>query len=267
MLIGSTSPAPYTQRLRLAAAPSAVPNSQGAPGAAPRSNMRTAALFSDGQFVGSAQLTSSANLSALFQLVDGKVQHGDLGSPVIKRGVTLDTPLEHMAKFMAMGPEETWSTSDRTVARDLAKITDNDKAMFRQITGYNLFISGPAAMIVDDEGNAPSEAEAAAADELFQRMRYVRESGHEIDAAWFSGISGDLATAGHPDFPSDWNDKAEKWFDQYFEARKDRPSLGEDKDEGQVRSEVSAAIAAYADTSGFGYSGTAVSKPVMLVNA
>lgn len=180
-------------------------------------------LFSGGQFVGVAQLTSPQTLAALFQLNDdGSVKLGDLGAPVMKKGVRIETPQDDMAKFLAFGASSTWSASDRDVASRLSLITDEDKTMFRQITGYNLFISGPAARIVDDEGNAPSAADQAAAEELFSRMQFARDSGIDMDADWFSGISKDIAAAGGPTFPADWEDKADDWFDDLIAARREK---------------------------------------------
>lgn len=179
-------------------------------------------LFSGGQFVGTAQLTSPQTLAALFQLNDdGSVKLGDLGAPVMKKGVTIETPQDDMAKFLAFGASSTWSASDRDAASRLSLITDDDKTMFRQITGYNLFISGPAARIVDDEGNVPSVADQAAAEELFSRIQFARESGIDMDADWFSDISKDVIAAGGPTFPADWEGKAGDWFDDLLAARRE----------------------------------------------
>ncbi|MFN3816168.1 hypothetical protein [Brevundimonas sp.] len=232
-------------------APAARSAAVAAPGAAPEASTvagQQPSLFSGGQFVGVTRLTAPETLAALFQLNDdGSVKLSDLGAPVMKKGVTIQTPQDDMAKFLALGSPDTWSASDRDAASRLSLVTESDKAMFREITGYNLFISGPAALILDDEGNAPSAADRETAEELFARMQFARESGVEIDAEWFSGISKDIAKAGGPTFPADWAAQADDWFDDHFAARRENadrvpaPALDNKSQRASVDAYVSAA--------------------------
>lgn len=185
------------------------------------SKISTGVLFKDGQFTGQTQLTSPQTLATLFQLdADGKVMHGDLGAPVFKRGVQLNTTQETMASLLAMSENKaTWTASDSANATELAKITDDDKALFRKVTGYNLFVAGAGDMIVDDEGNPPPQDARGPIDELYMRMRYARSTGQEIDANWFHGVSKDIADWGGPTFPDDWGAKADAWFDDLQKSR------------------------------------------------
>ncbi|MBI1686151.1 hypothetical protein [Caulobacter hibisci] len=185
------------------------------------SQISTGVLFKDGKFTGAEQLTSPQTLATLFQLdADGKVMHGDLGVPVMKKGVQVNTTQESMATLMAMsGTQAAWTASDSANAMELAKITDDDKAMFRKVTGYNLFVAGTGDMIVDDEGNPPPQDERGPIDELYIRLRYARSIGQEIDANWFHGVSKDIADWGGPTFPADWDAKADAWFDDLQKAR------------------------------------------------
>lgn len=246
MLVGPTKSVSYSLRSRALQEVDLSPSPPVGKSPPAKAASNPVQLFSNGQFVGGAQLSSPETLATLFQLNDdGTVKHGELGSPVTKKGVQLNSSQEHMTKFLAMGPSETWSAADRAIASDLSKITQDDKTMFRQVTGYNLFISGPAMMIVDDEGNPPSPSEAAAVDELFQRMRYTRETGGNIDADWFNGVSKDLKDWDGPAFPTDWTRKSEDWFNQLFENRANRSEVGGDVT--LPKATIDTAIAAYSE--------------------
>lgn len=185
------------------------------------SKISTGVLFKDGQFTGQAQLTSPQTLATLFQLdANGEVMHGDYGTPVLKKGVQLDTAQESMAMLWATnGTEASWTATDRANSLDVAKITDEDKAMFRKVTGYNIFVAGAGDMIVDDEGNPPPQDARGPIDELYIRLRYARSTDQEIDAEWFHGVSKDIADWGGPTFPADWDAKADAWFDDLQKAR------------------------------------------------
>ena len=185
------------------------------------SQISTSVLFKDGKFTGTAQLTSPKTLGTLFQLnADGSVVHGDYGIPVMKKGVQVNTAQEGMATLLAMDENRSvWTASDCASMADLDKITDDDKAMFRQVTGYNIFVAGTGAMIVDDEGNPPADEARGPINELFMRLQYARSSGQEVDAGWFHGISKDIADWGGPKFPADWDAKADEWFNDLLKAR------------------------------------------------
>jgi hypothetical protein len=187
----------------------------------------TGALFSNGKFTGAAQLTSPETLASLFQLnSDGTVAHTDGGAPVVKKAIQGVGP-DWIARMLAQGSPDTWSVADKQAASELAKITDDDKAMFRQVTGYNLFTAGPISTIVDDNGNPPTGDDAKAAGELFNRLQYARNSGQEVDADWFHGVSKDIADWGGPKFPADWDQKADAWFDDVTKARREAKAAEE----------------------------------------
>ena len=221
------------------------------------SQISTGVLFKDGKFTGAAQLTSPETLGTLFQLnADGSVEHGQYGIPIVKKGVQFNTTQEAMAGMLAMEPNSAvWTASDAASMIELAKITDDDKAMFRQVTGYNLFVAGTGAMIVDDEGNAPPEEEQGPINELFIRLQYARSSGQEVDADWFHGISKDISDWGGPTFPADWDAKADAWFEDLQKARQEARDASEgatqtvqaDASDPAKASKLGAAITAYGE--------------------
>ena len=193
-------------------------STNGATSAAPS----TSSSFSNGKFAGAAQLTSPETLASLFQLNDdGSVVRGDNGVPVVKQGLTSLSTADRLAVGLAMGPRETWSAADRASMAEFDKITDDDKAMFRQVTGYNIASAGTMVMIVDDQGNPPIGDDAKAAGELFNRLQYARSSGQQVDADWFHGVSKDIADWRGPTFPADWDQKVDAWFDDVTKARRE----------------------------------------------
>ena len=223
------------------------------------SKISTGTLFKNGLFTGTDQLTSPETLAALFQLNDdGTVMHGDLGGAVGKKNIANAAPQERLAQIVNIGPKETWSTADAAGAREMAKITDDDKAMFRQVTGYNLFISGPGMMIVDDEGNVPPEGDEKATNELYCRLQYARTMGQDVDAGWFHGITTDLANAGAPPFPDDWTEEADAWFDDMMKARQEAQEASVETtamvSEGTDTSKLGTAISAYSNAAKLGAS-------------
>jgi hypothetical protein len=253
MSVGSVTQGVYTQRF-YAVSQTPPPASTSEVAASPKASsepVKALSLFSNGQFIGQSALTNPSTLAELFQLnEDGTVKVSDLGSPVTKQGVFIETPQDSMTKFLMLGPESTWTEADKATAADLSKITDDDKALFRAVTGYNLFISGPAMLMVDDQGNSPSPTDAAAADELFQRMQFARETDQSVSLEWFNNVAKDIEAWKGPFFPSDWMDKADAWFGDRPASRQDafeRREFAGVESTSPSATQLSSALDAYED--------------------
>nr|WP_314524583.1 hypothetical protein [uncultured Brevundimonas sp.] len=253
MSVGSVTQGAYTHRF-YTASQTPPPASTSEVAASPKASsepVKAPSLFSNGQFIGQSALTNPSTLAELFQLnEDGTVKVSDLGSPVTKQGVFIETPQDSMTKFLMLGTESTWTEADKATAADLSKITDDDKALFRAVTGYNLFISGPAMLMVDDQGNSPSPTDAAAADELFQRMKFARETDQSVSLEWFNNVAKDIEAWKGPVFPSDWMDKADAWFGDMLASRQDAFERREFADAGSISpsaTQLSSALDAYED--------------------
>jgi len=179
--------------------------------------------FVNGILTNGSSLLSTDTLSALFEMNDDGTPKINSEAPALqmKKGVMIDSTQDAVTSLLAM--QKYLGAGDQTgsMAGAYSKITDDDKAMFRQVTGYNLFTVGGDAMIVDDNGNPPSEADKAAANELFTRMTYARSGGRQdINKEWFKSVSQDIKEWNAPAFSADYEARADAWFDDLEANRK-----------------------------------------------